>query len=131
MTCSRPILNTPAVPDFFVPHLNLSDTINSHIIESEIEGGVYLNHLIPGEVLEIETGDWTCRLEYLGDNRAFVSGHARFCPKPVEVTVCGSTWGGSLLKQHFIGRGMHLEFIHPVHHRILTARIAEIRSAPV
>lgn len=130
MTCLKLNLNATAVPDLFVPHPNLSDAINGRIIESEIEGGVYLDHLLPGEVLEIETKDWICRLEYLGDRRACISGHARFCPHPVEVAVCGSTWGGSLLKQHFIGRGMHLEFIHPVHQRILTSRIVEIR-APV
>src|SRR5437868_13940910 len=130
MTCSNPNLNTVAVPGFFVPHPNLSDTINSQIVESEIEGGVYLDRMLPGEILEIQTRDWTCRLEYLGDYRAAVSGHARFCPEPVEVAVCGSTWGGSLLKQHFIGRGMHLEFIHPGFQRILTSRILEIRAVP-
>lgn len=123
-------LSAPPVPDLYVPHPNLSDSINRLIIESEIEGGVYLNDLLAGEVLEIETRDWICRMEYLGDYRAAISGHARFCPDPVEVDVCGSTWGGSLLKQHFIGRGMHLEVIHPVHQRILTSRIVEIRAVP-
>ena len=130
MTRTRPGCDTAAIPDFFAPHPNLSDTINSQIIESEIEGGVHLDRMLPGEVLEIETKDWTCRLEYCGDHLARVSGHARFCPHPVEVSVCGSTWGGSLLKQHFIGRGMHLEFIHPVYQRVLTSRIVEIRQAP-
>ena len=117
-------------PDLFAPHPNLSDAINRGIIQSEIEGGVYLNDLLPGEVLLIETRDWSCRMEYRGGYTACISGHARFCPEPVEVAVCGSTWGGSLLKQHFIGRGMHLEFIHPVYQRILTSRIVEIRAVP-
>jgi hypothetical protein len=86
--------------------------------------------MLPGEVLEIETKDWTCRFEYRGDYMAAISGHPRFCPDPVEVAICGSTWGGSLLKQHFIGRGMHLELIHPEHQRILTSRIVEIRQVP-
>jgi hypothetical protein len=130
MTCLKSTLYTPAIPEFFIPHPNLSDTINSQIVESEIEGGVHLDRMLPGAVLEIETKDWTCRLEYCGDYAALVSGHPRFCPDPVEVAVCGSTWGGSLLKQHFIGRGMHLEFIHPIFRRILTSRIVEIRPAP-
>jgi hypothetical protein len=123
-------LDTPATPDLFAPHPNLSDTINGLIVESEIEGGVHLANLLPGEVLEIQTKDWTCRLEYRGDYRAAVSGHPVFCPEPVEVLVCGSTWGGSLIKQHFIGRGMHLEFLHPVYRRVLTSRIVEIRAVP-
>jgi hypothetical protein len=130
MTCLKPSLDAPAVPDLFTPHPNLSDEINRNIVESEIEGGVHLNRLLPGEVLEIETRDWICRLEYRGDHRASISGHPRFCPEPVEVDVCGSTWGGSLLKQHFIGRGMHLEVIHPLYQRILTSRIVEIRAVP-
>jgi hypothetical protein len=131
MTCEKPNLALPAViQDPFVPHPNLSDDINRNIIDSEIEGGVHLDRMLPGETLEIETRDWTCRLEYRGDYSARVSGHARFCPHPVDVDVCGSTWGGSLIKQHFIGRGMHLEFIHPVFQRILTSRIVEIRPVP-
>jgi hypothetical protein len=117
----------PAV-DSFVPHPNLSDAVNHNIVESEIEGGVWLRHLLPGDLLEIETRDWICTMEYRGDHRARISGHPRFCPDPVEVLVCGSTWGGSLLKQHFIGRGMHLEVMHPVYQRIVTSRIVEIRD---
>jgi len=105
-----------------------SDDINSQIIQSEIEGGVYLRNLLPGDVLEIETQDWVCNLVYCGDNEAFVSGHPKFCPEPVQVHICGSTWGGSMLKQYFIGRGMHLEFLHPQFQRILTAPILEIRG---
>src|ERR1051326_1594288 len=108
MFASKTSLDAPAIADPFVPHPNLSDSINSAIIDSEIAGGVHLDRLLPGEVLEIETKDWTCRMEYLGDYNARISGHPRFCPEPVEAAVCGSTWGGSLLKQHFIGRGMHL-----------------------
>jgi hypothetical protein len=44
------------------------------------------------------------------------------------VYLAGSTWGGSMLKQSFIGRGMHLEFLHPVFQRILTSPIVEIRE---
>ena len=128
MTNPNLTVTAPAIPDLFHAHPHLSDEINRQIIESEIEGGVYLDRLAPGDVLEIETRDWICRMVYCGERRAVISGHSRFCPEPVEVDVCGSTWGGSLLKQHFIGRGMHLEVIHPVYRRILTSRIVEIRA---
>ena len=121
---------TPAsIPaDSFVPHPHLSDVINHNIIQSEIEGGVYLPNLVSGDQLEIVTRDWVCHLEYLGDCRARISGHWRYCPEPVEVTISGSTWGGSLLKLHFIGRGMHMEFFHPSYHRVLTSRVLEIQQ---
>ena len=39
----------------FQPHPNLSDTVNRRIIQSEIEGGVFLADLPPASVLEIQT----------------------------------------------------------------------------
>ncbi len=105
-----------------------SDQIRRNLIQSEIEGGVSLCDLRPGARLEIETMDWTCTFVYCGENEAWVSGHPKFCPEPVQVHVSGSTWGGSMLKQWFIGRGMHLEFLHPRYQRILTAPILEIRE---
>ena len=116
------------VPALASPHRNWSEQVNRNIIRSEIEGGVHLHDLRRGAVLEIETMDWTCRFQYAGEYGGWVSGHPKFCPEPVLVYIAGSTWGGSMLKQHFIGRGMHLEFLHPVHRCILTSAILEIRE---
>jgi hypothetical protein len=60
--------------------------------------------------------------------QALISGHPQFCPDPVLVTIDGSNWGGSLLKRGFIGRGMRLEFRHPVFRRVTTSPIDEIRE---
>ena len=59
--------------------------------------------------------------------KVWISGHPLFCPDPVPVTVRGSSWGGSMLKVAFIGRGMHLEFQHPRHSTVTTSRIVSIR----
>jgi len=51
-------MNTDAavpVPKLFMPHPNLGDEVNRNIAQSEIEGGVYLDNLSDGEVLEVET----------------------------------------------------------------------------
>jgi hypothetical protein len=54
-----------------------------------------------------------------------------FCPRPVLIIIHGSTWGGSMLKRRFIGRGMHLEFRHPDYSTpILTSPIQEIQELP-
>ena len=55
-------------------------------------------------------------------------GQPQYCPEPVAVRVEGSTWGGSMLKVRFLGRGMRLEFQHPTCRRIVTSQIVEIRS---
>jgi hypothetical protein len=62
------------------------------------------------------------------EGQALISGHPQFCPEPVLVTLEGSTWGGSMLKSRYIGRGMHLEFRHPAYPvPIVTSRIEEIQ----
>jgi len=121
------VLTGIASESLFQPHPNFSDAINHNIVQSEIEGGVLLRDLRLGAVLAIETADWMCTLDYRGDSHALVSGHPEFCPESVMVRINGCTWGGSMLKEAFIGREMHLEFVHPVHKRILTSRIRDIR----
>ena len=121
-------LATIETPRLFEPHPNLSDQINSHVIQSEIQGGIHLRDLRPGAVLEVQT----CRRWYTivnqGGGDAWISGHPEFCPHPVLVKIHGSTWGGSMLKEQFIGRGMHLEFRHPGFLPITTSRILEVRE---
>src|SRR5438876_4052360 len=97
----------------FMPHPNLSEELNSNIVESEIEGGVFINDLPPSTVLEIQTMHHCYTAVFLGGSQALISGHPEFCPRPVPVAIAGSTWGGSVLKMRFVGRGMHLEFHHP------------------
>jgi len=115
--------------ELYAAHPNLSDSVNRNIIASEIEGGVHLHDLRPGSVLAIETTNRVYRMVVLGERTALLSGHPRFCPDPEEVRINGSTWGGSMLKMKFVGRGMHLEFEHPVHRTILTSRIIDVRAA--
>jgi len=115
-------------PDLFVAHRNFADAVNANIIRSEIEGGVHLRHLMPGSVLSIRTSNREYRIVLLNNGAALISGHPEFCPEPVEVQIQGSTWGGSMIKSKYLGRGMHMEFVHPVHRRIVTSPIVEIRA---
>jgi len=111
------------------PHPNLSDQVNHNIIESEIEGGVYLGDLPHASTLEVETQNRSYTLVVCGASVALISGHPRYCPEPVMVKIEGSNWGGSMLKPSYLGRGMHLEFRHPEYEQpIITSRILEIRQ---
>ena len=113
---------------FFAPLPHFSEEINHNIVKSEIEGGVYLEDLQEGARLEMQTENNLYFLRIGKDGEAIISGHPDFCPKPVRVKIHGSSWGGSMLKVAYIGRGMHLEFRHPVHKIITTSPIVEIRS---
>ena len=113
----------------FAPHPSLSDEVNRNIIQSEIEGGVSLEGLPPDTVLHIRTQHHFYTALLLGEGSALISGHPQYCPQPVQVIIAGSTWGGSMLKVRFIGRGMHLEFHHPAYATpIVTSPIQEIHE---
>lgn len=112
----------------FRPSPHLSDAVNHNIIRSEVEGGVYVHDLPPESQLEIETQNRFYRLVHRGGGHFLISGHPKFCPEPTLVFVAGSNWGGSMLKKAYLGRGMHLEFLHPDFDRpIVTSRIVDIR----
>ena len=116
------------LPPVFPPNPHLSDEINGNMIQSEIEGGVNLHRVAPGTVLEIETQNRVYTIVSHSRNEAWISGHPVFCPEPVPARIHGSTWGGSMLKERFIGRGMHLEFCHPAFQPIVTSRILDVRE---
>jgi hypothetical protein len=117
-----------AEPALFNAGPHFSDEVTHNIIQSEVEGGVYLGDLPQGAVLAIKTRNRFYTLVILGSEAALISGHPRFCPDPVEVRIQGSSWGGSMLKARFVGRGMHLEFEHPVHRTVVTSPIVEIHA---
>ena len=116
-------------PKPFEPHPSLSDEVNGNIVQSEIEGGVWLDELPQGSVLEVETQNHWYTIVIRERGQELISGHPQYCPDPVPVRIEGSTWGGSMLKLRFIGRGMYLEFHHPVYPRIVTSRVVDIRAS--
>ena len=65
-----------------------------------------------------------------GRRTALISGPPKYCPAATLGRSEGTTWGGSMLKIRFIGRGMRLEFRHPDVRTITTSRIVENREAP-
>lgn len=113
------------------PHPNLSPEINAAIMESELVGGVYVYNpgfgapidpdkiLKVGGKLKITTQNSVYILERVLDDSKIseykrgpdflISGHPGYCPTPTPCYVSGSTWGGSMLKVGYVGRGMHLE----------------------
>jgi hypothetical protein len=116
-------------PHLLCSHPNLSAEVNRNVAQSEIEGGVFLNDLPLATVLEVQTQNHCYQIVFLGENNALISGHPRYCPEPTRVAIAGSTWGGSMLKRRFVGRGMHLEFRHPEYRTpIVTSLVQEIRE---
>jgi hypothetical protein len=76
--------------------------------QADITEGVSLSTLHAGSVIDLETKNHHYRIEYLGGDKARISGHPRLCPQPVLVHVQGSI--GRTVEAGFIGQGMHLVF---------------------
>ena len=60
------------IPATFGPHPNLSDRINGDIVQSEIEGGIYLADLAPGIRLEFRTEHHRYLLTNIGQGRVSI-----------------------------------------------------------
>jgi len=58
--------------EMFRPHANLGDEVNHNIVQSEIEGGVFLNELQPRTILQIHTQHHCYTAVFLGDNQALI-----------------------------------------------------------
>jgi hypothetical protein len=121
-------MNMLPLSEPFRPHPNFDDAINRAICQSEIEGGVMLDELPVGAVLEVQTSNTLYRLENRGDGEVLISGHAEICPDPVLVSFHGSTWGTPMLKLLFIGRDMKMEFLHPLKGLVRTSRVRNIQE---
>ncbi len=114
-------------PALWKAHPNFSSIVNRNIIRSEIEGGVHLREVASRTLLFIQTRNRTYTMMVLDGRHALLSGHPEYCVEPTAVRINGCTWGGSMIWSGFIGRGMFLEFHHPVHGDVRTTRILDIR----
>lgn len=82
------------------------------IYSYDSEGGVQIDRLDIGTVLEVQTCNSLYTIEVLDNKKFSVQGGSRFI-HPCETWIGGSTWGGSMIKIKWIGIGMHIEMGHP------------------
>lgn len=90
-----------------------------------------LHDMRPGSALRVITEHTCYTIRMVFGRIALISGHPLYCPEPVLVTICGSTWGLLGLRDGLVGRGMRLKFHHPDYGTsVTTSSIREIRSCP-
>jgi hypothetical protein len=121
-------MNMLPLTEPFQPHPNFDNAINRAICQSEIDGGVSMDELPVGAVLDVQTANTLYRVENRGDGEVLISGHPEICPMPVLVVFYGSTWGTPMLKLRFIGRDMKMEFFHPEKGIVRTSRVRDIHE---
>ena len=93
--------------------------------------GLDIRDLGPGVTLVVGTSHSRYNVTPVraGDSRVVISG-GRFFPEPIEARLAGSTFGGILLKQGWIGIGLCLE-IHSTIGPVVTSRVRSITRVPV
>ena len=89
--------------------MSLDPRIQSLFEQQAKRGGIEIDKLAIGTVVEAKTKNSLYRIKALGGNRFEVKGGSYF-PEPTEVTIPGSTWGGSMIKMNWLGIGMNIEF---------------------
>jgi len=113
----------------FNPHPNLSPEINAAIIKSEIDGGAHLKDLPVGKALKVTTKNTVYVIRKLAGDKLLIQGHYYYCPLPTKAFIHGSTFGGSMIKVDFVGRGMYLEFSTEEHpNAITTSQIQNVEE---
>jgi hypothetical protein len=122
----------------YKPHPNLSAEINNALASQELMGGVWLKRpsgdsvkdepfLPVGKALKVQTRDTLYVIEKRGEDEFYISGNAKYCPKPTRCYIQGSNYGGSMLRLDYVGRGMYMEFSTDDHPRVIvTSQIQEI-----
>ena len=99
-----------------------------HISTSTVEDGVYLDELRAGTRIIVQTVHRQYLLETRGGCKVLLSGHPKYCPEPLEVTVQGATCGTPMLVTAYIRPGQCLRFLHPNGRIIRTSRVREVRK---
>lgn len=98
--------------------------------QPEAENGIYLRDVPPGTMIEVATENSVYTIVSRNSGEAWISGHPVYCPEPVLVNIHGSIGSGGELREHYIGRGMHLEFGQEYCQAVTTSRILDVHQKP-
>ena len=109
----------------FKPHPSQQ---SRHISTSEVEDCVYLDELRAGTRIIVQTAHRQYLLETRGGCKVLLSGHPKYCPEPLEVTVQGAICGTPRRVTALIRPGLCLLFLHPSGRIIRTSRVREVRK---
>jgi len=86
--------------------------------------GYFLNELPVGTRLIVQTRNTKYDVEI--KDGIWIKGHHLYCPDWTKVDFRGSTWGTSILKLHWVGLEMHMEFWLPEFGTVTTSAVESI-----
>jgi hypothetical protein len=106
------------------PASNASSAI---ILLLDANGGVTLDSLPHGTILEVATRNHTYTLIPQESGETLIWGHPRYCPEPVLLAGVGASYLNGVFREGYIGNGMRLNFPHEGK-RVHTSRIISINA---
>lgn len=91
---------------------NIDPRLLAKIKQSEKDGGVFLQDIPNGHVVEVHTRTsvYTIAVMDKEKNKVVIQDNGKHLQQPTVGYLHGSTFGGSMIKVGWIGVGMHLEF---------------------
>lgn len=89
--------------------------------------GAWIDKLPVGRGLKIQTQNTLYTVRKLNDGTLTIEGNRKYCPSPVQCNIHGSTFGGSMIRVGYVGRGMFLEVGLP-HGVMTTSKINEVEE---
>ncbi len=88
--------------------------------------GVFIESTPEGTEIEARTANSVYRLRHLGKGAAEISGHPKYCPRPVRVQLRGTQWLDRSLNECYVAPGMQLQFVDPSGRSVLTSKILSV-----
>ena len=103
-------------------------TLDGFAHETSLRGGVEIASLRPLTKLAVQTHNTAYQVTLLDpdESTVLVQG-GRFFTEPSEVYLCGSSYGGTLLKMAWIGFGMRMELLSGGR-RIVTSPVVAVET---
>ena len=103
-------------------------TLDGFTHETSTRGGVEIGHLRPLTKLNVQTHNSFYHVTLLdpSESIALVQG-GRYFQEPSEVYLCGSSYGGTLLKMSWIGFGMRMEILSQGR-RVVTSPVLAVET---
>ena len=96
----------------------------------DAEGGIELSQMRPGTILEVQTRNNAYTVIPQESGEMLIWGHPQYCPEPILTAGLGSAYLTGVVREGYVGPGMHLTFPTEDRRRVLTSRIVSLRGKP-
>lgn len=104
----------------------MNGSLSGTSLPLDANGGVNLNSLTVGTILEVDTRNTTYTVILHDDGYCLIWGHPEYCPQPMLVKGLGSAYTTGYFREGYLCTGMRLSFPFG-DKRISTSSITAIR----